>query len=310
MFIFWAPNSHAQNEPLVGWYSPVYLKANQPEPSGYQSPLIIPFKKVGNLILVEATIDGITGYFILDTGAPYLVLNATYFRDYPHIQEYAALGINNLEVEIFRTRIDSLRIRDLFYKRLDADVADLSHIENSRNTKILGLLGTNLFTDFVLGIDVKAQQISIQSPEHFAAIHVQKGLTQIPFRYVNNTISVSGSINNEAVQFVFDTGAEINVLDNDLADAVYEAFIIQKRSTLNGSVGETIQVYSGIILRAEISGLPFLNMKTIMTNLDGIGKIYNIQVDGILGFEFLAKTLVYINFETNNIYLAKRKFYD
>src|SRR5678815_210867 len=46
---------------------------------------IIPFNRVGNLIVVKAKADSVEGNFILDTGAPGLVLNITYFRDYPMV---------------------------------------------------------------------------------------------------------------------------------------------------------------------------------------------------------------------------------
>ena len=42
----------------------------------------IPFTRAGNLILVRTSADTATGYFVLDTGAPGLVLNITYFRGY------------------------------------------------------------------------------------------------------------------------------------------------------------------------------------------------------------------------------------
>ncbi len=44
----------------------------------------IPFTRAGNLILIQATVDTVQGNFILDTGAPNLVLNLTYFRKYPN----------------------------------------------------------------------------------------------------------------------------------------------------------------------------------------------------------------------------------
>src|SRR5690242_16787835 len=44
---------------------------------------IIPFNRVGNLMVVKAKADTTEGNFILDTGAPGLVLNITYFRNYP-----------------------------------------------------------------------------------------------------------------------------------------------------------------------------------------------------------------------------------
>src|SRR5438105_532292 len=44
---------------------------------------IIPFNRIGNLMVIKAKADTVEGNFIVDTGAPGLVLNITYFRDYP-----------------------------------------------------------------------------------------------------------------------------------------------------------------------------------------------------------------------------------
>jgi hypothetical protein len=168
-------------------------------------------------------------------------------------------------------------------------------------------LGTNLFTDFVIGIDYSAQIISIQSPIDFVTFSKQLKLKEVPFTLKNSTISLPVTLNNSPLNFVFDTGAEMNVLDNDLPDAVYDAFIIQKRSHLKGSVGRPIEVYAGVILEMKIATQSFASMKTLMTDLDGIGKVYGIQVDGILGYEFLVKGPLYINFKTSKLYLAKNK---
>src|SRR6476469_529605 len=67
--------------------------------------LTIPIKRSQNLILLEGEIDGQQGNFILDTGAPYLVLNQTYFRDYIHEkQTEEASGING-DAETYKINI-------------------------------------------------------------------------------------------------------------------------------------------------------------------------------------------------------------
>ncbi len=60
------------NQTLQGDYD--YVLSSQAQ-SG-----TIPFSKAGNLIVIQAMVDSITGNFILNTGAPGLILNATYFR--------------------------------------------------------------------------------------------------------------------------------------------------------------------------------------------------------------------------------------
>jgi predicted aspartyl protease len=299
-----------QIDNIVGFYLPVILEAKEPQPAAIDREVIIPFKKVGNLILIEATVDNNTGYFIFDTGAPYLVLNATYFRKYPRTRQFAAVGVNNSEIEIFRTEVGELNIRGIRYDRVEADVANLGHIENSRRTRILGLLGTNLFTDFVVGINMEEQNIVLTTPAFFSLRKEASAYGTIPFKLRNQTIAVKGRMNGTAMNFVFDTGAEINVLDNDLPDAVYEQFIIQKRSTLQGSVEGNVEVFTGMVLRTEIDSLPFMQMRAIMTDLRGLGRVYGYPVDGILGYEFIRKGPLWIHFPEKKLYLPKKKFYE
>lgn len=299
--------SIAQNNAIVGFYSPNYLEARDPKPTLQASYTIIPIKLAGSLMLIEASVDNQTGYFIFDTGAPYLVLNSTYFRDYPRTQAYAAIGVNNYEVDIFRTEVDSLKIREILYGKLEADVADLSHIENSRNIKILGLLGTNLFKNFTLSVDVAQQNIKVSKGE---TNYDEQLYLKIPFKIKNNSITFKGKINQTVTTFVFDTGAEVNVLDNDLDDIAYESFRITNRSLLTGSVGEQIDVFTGTLSSVSIASYSFNDMKTIMTNLEGIGKVYGYNVDAILGFPFIKKAPIHIDFKEKVIWIDRNKLHE
>jgi hypothetical protein len=90
-----------------------------PEPYGDFKTLIVPFKKVGNLIVVEAQIDSVYGNFILDTGAPGLVLNKTYFRDAPHIEDRdAGRRQRRNRPRLLKPAIKHLSIFELNYDRL------------------------------------------------------------------------------------------------------------------------------------------------------------------------------------------------
>src|SRR5688572_17931465 len=57
------------------------LSVSFPRAYSDSSTSVIPFNRAGNLIVVQARVDTTVGNFILDTGAPSLVLNITYFRD-------------------------------------------------------------------------------------------------------------------------------------------------------------------------------------------------------------------------------------
>src|SRR5688500_8317789 len=70
------------------------------------STCIIPFSRAGNLILIKGRADTTEGNFILDTGAPHLVLNITYFRNYPStvIADAEQAGITGAVTSVTRTR--------------------------------------------------------------------------------------------------------------------------------------------------------------------------------------------------------------
>ena len=89
---------------------------------GKTDSVFIPLKRVGNLLLLEAEIDGVVGNFIVDLGAPYLVLNSTYFRDYEIDDDYYAGTLISETDYVRRTKVQKLSIQGLEYSNLSADV--------------------------------------------------------------------------------------------------------------------------------------------------------------------------------------------
>ena len=105
-------------------------------PSSKIDTIRIPLKKAGNLIIIEAQIDSLIGNFIVDLGAPYLVLNSIYFRDYYIDNDYSSGTLNSENTYVKRTTIDHLSIQGLTYSSISADLTDLGAIENKRDIKM------------------------------------------------------------------------------------------------------------------------------------------------------------------------------
>src|SRR5689334_8570523 len=84
---------------------------------------VIPFSRAGNLILIQGRADTTQGNFILDTGAPGLVLNRTYFRDYPAtpVPEGEQGGLTGGSQNLLRTTVNQFSLGDLGYPRQEAD---------------------------------------------------------------------------------------------------------------------------------------------------------------------------------------------
>ena len=133
--------------------------------------LIIPLKREGNLFFIEANINGERGNFILDLGAPYLVLNATYFRDYEVDSSYYSGSLLEESEFVRRTKVESFSIEELEFERLSADITDLSAIENKRGIQILGLIGVSFFKDFLFDLNLLSQQLSLYSKKDISSIN-------------------------------------------------------------------------------------------------------------------------------------------
>jgi len=274
-----------------------------PDPAPYADfkTLVVPIKRAGNLIIVEATVDSLEGNFVLDTGAPYLVLNETYFRDSPKIDDLEAGGINGAADGGFKTAVHNFKILDLQFSRLTADVTDLSSIENGRNIKILGLLGTRLFSKFAITVDLFRNVLYIQKldkdgniPETERIYHDRFMVS--PFKFLNDVIFMKGSINSTALWFAFDTGAETNLLDYDKVKKIIPEMKVLSRSKVTGIGGSNFEVIYARFDQLIVGDRTYMQNRVLLTNLEKMGRTYGHSVDGILGYDFFVRGIFTINF--------------
>ena len=269
--------------------------------------LVIPIKRIQNLIVVEARIDTIIGNFILDTGSPILVLNKTYFRKGWDANLSAANATGKSVTPIMRTNVDNFAIRELFFENLPADINDLGHIENHRGIKILGLLGVSLFTSFEMVIDVHKSVMYLHKLDKKGAVPEKERIVKsqptlkVPFKLMRNTITLDVMIAGKKLAFCVDTGAEANALSNRLPDKILEAFSISKRMILVGTGGTQTEVLLGTVDDMIIGNRSFKNMYAAITRLDDLGEAYGRPIDGILGSNFLVKGIISINFVTKEL---------
>ena len=268
--------------------------------------LVVPVKRIQNLIVVEARIDTLIGNFILDTGSPILVLNKTYFRKGWDANVVAANAAGTV-TPIMRTRVKDMAIKELYFENLPADISDLGHIENHRGIKILGLLGVSLFTSFEMVIDVQKSVMYLHRvdkdgniPEEEKIIKSEPTL-KIPFRLTRNMINVDVNIAGRKLVFCVDTGAEANALSNQLSDKILQSFTVSRRMILVGTGGSQTEVLLGTVDEMIIGNRSFKNMHAAITGLESLGNAYGRSIDGILGSNFLVKGIISINFVTKEL---------
>ena len=271
-----------------------------PEPYGDFKTITVPIKRAGSLIIVEAQVDTIVGNFVLDTGAPGLVLNETYFRDYRHFDDTQSGGING-EAYAYNTVVDNLSILDLHYNHLTASVTNLAAIENSKGIKVLGLLGTRLFARLAITIDLFHNVLYIHKLNSNGEILAgERPFTKpdmiTPFKLLSDVIFIKGTIADYSMWFAFDTGAECNLLDEGNFKKVAKQMRVLHQSTLLGIGHARYQNTFAVFDKMVIGNYVFTNNHVLITRLEEMGKAYNNSMDAVLGHDFFSRGIFTINF--------------
>lgn len=278
------------------------------------SSCVIPFTRAGNLILIKAHIDTLVGNFILDTGAPNLILNITYFRDYATTQHHDELqtGSTGTEAAINRTLIKQFSLGTIHYSRVESDLINLGHLENSKGVKILGLIGVNLFKQCELIIDYEKSVIYLHHIKRKESatykneqLKDESTYNTIPFDLRDNKIITFSEMAGKKLRFVVDCGAETNLLDSRLPDKIFEQVEISGRTLLLGTGNKKVEAITGILKGLQIANQEIAPLPIIITNMEKTCFSLNGCADGVLGYEFLSLQKIGFNFVTRKMYIWK-----
>lgn len=284
----------------------------EPDPTPYGDTLIctIPFIKAGNLILIEADAGIGNGHFILDTGAPRLVLNLTYFRDVKAREMTTAGGVSGGISQLMHTNVAVFKVGNYNYKNIDADVVPLGHIEDHIGVKVLGLIGVNMLKNFTMLIDYKSSTIKIKMLKrkdkfcfHSLILNKSDTFQTMQMRIFYNKLIVPGIMSGKKLSFIIDTGAESNIIDSRLPDNVLEKINVTGRILLSGSSNKKVEALNGNAAGLSLSGISIQSLPVIVTNLKDMCLAFDFCIDGMLGFDFLSLHTIEINFVQREMYL-------
>lgn len=284
-----------------------------PSPADDSVSCIIPFSRAGNLILIRATADTIVGNFILDTGSPHLVLNLTYFRDYPtiHVTDQEQGGITGSGTgEVLQTTVKNLSFGAFKYDNIDAHLANLGHIENNKGVKVFGLLGMQLFRQCEMIIDYDQNRIYLHrigkkesSVYNHEMLKDTAAYRVVPIEMINDRALARTEIAGKKLRLLIDFAAESNVLDSRLSDKVFENFSITRRVMLNGIGNRRVEALYGDMSNVKIGSEIIDTLPMLITNLEKTCLTYESCIDGILGFDFLSLHKIGFNFVTRKMYI-------
>ena len=275
---------------------------------------VIPFTRVGNLIIIKAKADSVEGNFILDTGAPYLILNIVYFRKYPAttISDESQTSLSGIADVIQRTKLRQFSMGALDYFQKEADLADLGHLENRKGIKILGLIGLKLLARCEMIVDyenslIYMHRIGRKERRNFMSIQLaaDTAYTTLPIDIVNDKIIAQTEVDNKKFRFVMDSGAETNIIDSRLPNSFFENVPITGRFNIRGTGSTTVEALQGNLNHMKLGNNELRNLPVLIANLERTCFSVSTCANGVLGFEFMPLRKIGFNFVSRKMYLWK-----
>jgi hypothetical protein len=269
--------------------------------------IYIPFTLVGQLIMVEAKVDTVTGFFMLDTGSEKLVLNKQYFEAGENGRAIAAVGNTGRVDAVIEKRVDSLQLDQLVVRDIRAHLVDLHHIELKKNTRLIGILGHDVYQDFEVFIDFQSKVIVLTRVNKKGIRIDTLAPYEVPydsmdFDLQHHLIIVDARVNGVRLKMIMDSGAELNLIDRKVNRRVMDKFTIIKRVNLLGVGNREVEVLAGVMNEVQCGKQYSEKMNTLLTSLDEINQSFGVNVQGVLGYEFLKKRRVLINYQKRKLY--------
>ena len=159
-------------------------------------------------------------------------------------------------------------------------------------------------------IDTPVQELTFQRPEESPRdfqFTSGSGARNIPFELYNNHIYMQVRMNGSARQFLLDTGAGITVVDKGLAEA--EKLTLHGPFPITGAGGSTDVAWTRV-KSFNVPGVSLTNQVVGVIALDGLRPLTGRRIDGILGYDFLSRFVVEIDYVNRSINLHEASSYE
>lgn len=261
-----------------------------------------PFKFIGGLMFVTVEINGLTGLLLVDTGSNgFILLNSDYFKTEQTVEKLKGM---TSDVAMERVDVKSLTWQNLKLGQQYLPAVKLSQLNTGTSEKVLGLMGSAFFKSYQLSLNFASRELVLS--KETIADPVLKGipaLINMPFTLLNNFPVVEVKIAEQPYRFIMDTGATDNVMDLSMEPKVGTIWQQTKEVQMVEGSGKGATVRRGQLQSMWVGGL---NMQGIGMGLHTMPDFdRQMEVSGILGFQFLKYFYVQINYLENTM-----KFYD
>ncbi|MCE2611440.1 aspartyl protease family protein [Flavobacteriaceae bacterium D16] len=274
------------------------------------------FELINNLVIIPLEINGAELTFILDSGVGKPILFNLHDQDSLQLNNVAEITINGLgegePINALSSHGNSFRVKGIQNNNQEVYVVIDKEMNFSPvlGIPVHGIIGYDLFKDFVVDINYNAKVIKFIDPAHYTPKKGSKYET-IPLWLHGNKAYVKGEVQfednpNVPVKLLVDTGSSdaVWLFEDDekglgIPDNNYEDYL---GKGLNGQIfGRRTKVN-----RLKIGSFILSNAKAAFPNMESFGDVHVLgDRNGSVGGEVLRRFNIVFNYPGREVTLRK-----
>lgn len=280
-----------------------------------------PFEMIGSYVVLTVRINNSTPLkMILDSGIKHTIVSELFEDDeiqFHYVDTVKLQGLGNeYELSAYRSANNIIKVGRLQMKKsvvyhLQSDIFKLSMILGQ---KINGIMGSEIFKNYVVDINYTLQKVSVYEPEGFVAPEKYEWIpmetTPLNKMFINVDVKETNSDEYKKVKVLLDTGAESSAW----FQTVRENAVKISEKSIYGVIGEGLNgEILGSFSRLQelcIGSHCILNPIVAFPDSSAITEaLYMPGRDGTVGSQILKRFNMIFDFRNQRFYIVKNRHF-
>ncbi len=260
------------------------------------------FELIKNLIIIKVQLDGKDEDFILDSGAPSIILNAVFYSDTSKIATAKQGIVGSYKTGMYK--INKLVWNNTVIKDTEVLSMDMSNLTAQTGRPIKGLIGYDMLKNSELLIDYKRKELIISTGEKLQLHQVEIARDSVSFVYRDHIPVLTLNINGSSHLFGLDCGAGRNLISQQLFKEIPKSmYKLTGTQKLGGADQNFRQVSSFKLKEFYIGTIKYKRGRFLTSDISHLNRDSNLIIDGLLGFPYLSRFKTSIDFANKKIYI-------
>lgn len=274
---------------------PSSRKETMPAPVGFAE---IPFELAGGMVVVKASINGEVGNFILDTGAPGIVLNAEN-REIIAVGKASSVGG---DMQVGEVVVQNFQLGIIHMDKTQGHVLNVQHLETACGMVLMGLIGFEVLRNYELLFDFPNHKIQAFKSGTAKEFIKTAPLTTFSFTLCGHVPVFAAKVGDKKAFLGLDSGAEVNLLNAKYFDKISPSNLANVQfELLTGLDNLTKNVIAADLKSTRIKGAQLPSMRYVFTDLSHLRSQLSTPIDGLLGVPFFENRVISIDYGQKKI---------